>query len=95
MSSLKRFTSTGHTARDDSEYELDMPVALVEYGYAATKLIAIRVPIYSKAPDKSMSKHHQRPPLGVAHVVLETDRMEESARFMQTIGMRPIFQGHG
>lgn len=40
-----------------------------------------------------MSEHDQRPPLGVAHVVLETDRMEESARFMRTIGMRPIFQG--
>lgn len=35
----------------------------------------------------------QRPPLGVAHVVLETDRMEESAQFMRTIGMRPIFDG--
>jgi len=40
-----------------------------------------------------MSEHVQRPPLGVAHVVLETDRMEESAHFMRTIGMRPIFQG--
>lgn len=34
-----------------------------------------------------------RPPVGVAHVVLETDRMEESGRFMRTIGMRPIFEG--
>ena len=40
-----------------------------------------------------MSEHDQRPPLGVAHVVLETDRMEESAHFMRTIGMRPIYQG--
>ena len=40
-----------------------------------------------------MSEHDQRPPLGVAHVVLETDRMEESAHFMRTVGMRPIFQG--
>jgi hypothetical protein len=40
-----------------------------------------------------MNEHDQRPPLGVAHVVLETDRMEESAHFMRTIGMRPIFQG--
>jgi GNAT superfamily N-acetyltransferase len=39
------------------------------------------------------SEYDQRPPLGVAHVVLETDRMEESARFMRTIGMRPIFDG--
>ena len=42
---------------------------------------------------KKMSEHDQRPPLGVAHVVMETDRMEESAHFMRTIGMRPIFQG--
>ena len=40
-----------------------------------------------------MSDQDQRPPLGVAHVVLQTDRMEESARFMRTIGMRPIFDG--
>ena len=40
-----------------------------------------------------MSDQDQRPPLGVAHVVLETDRMEESAQFMRTIGMRPIYQG--
>jgi hypothetical protein len=38
-------------------------------------------------------EHDQRPPVGVAHVVLETDRMDESARFMRTIGMRPIFEG--
>jgi len=31
-----------------------------------------------------MSEHDQRPPVGVAHVVLETNRMEESARFMRT-----------
>ena len=35
----------------------------------------------------------QRPAVGVAHVVLETDRMNESAQFMRTIGMRPIFDG--
>ena len=40
-----------------------------------------------------MSEHDQRPPLGVAHVVLETDCMEDSAHFMRTIGMRPIFEG--
>lgn len=40
-----------------------------------------------------MSEHDQRPPVGVAHVVLETNRMEESARFMRTIGMRPMFDG--
>lgn len=34
-----------------------------------------------------------RPPVWVAHVVLETDRMEESAQFMLTIGMRPVHQG--
>jgi hypothetical protein len=40
-----------------------------------------------------MNEYDQRPPLGVAHVVMETDRMEESAHFMRTIGMRPISQG--
>jgi hypothetical protein len=35
----------------------------------------------------------QRPSVGVAHVILETDRMSESAQFMRTIGMRPIFDG--
>lgn len=35
----------------------------------------------------------QRPAVGVAHVVLETDRMGESTQFMRTIGMRPIFDG--
>ncbi len=40
-----------------------------------------------------MSDHDQRPMVGVAHVVLQTDRMEESARFLRTIGMRPIFDG--
>ena len=40
-----------------------------------------------------MSDHDHRPPIGVAHVVLETNRMRESASFMKTIGMRPIFEG--
>ncbi len=35
----------------------------------------------------------QPPPVGVAHVVLEADRMEATAAFMRTIGMRPIFEG--
>jgi hypothetical protein len=40
-----------------------------------------------------MAEQDPRPPLSVAHVVLETDRMTESARFMRTIGMRSIFEG--
>ena len=40
-----------------------------------------------------MSEQDQRPAVGVAHVVLHTDRMQESARFMRTIGMRSIFDG--
>jgi hypothetical protein len=40
-----------------------------------------------------MSDPDQRPAVGVAHVVLHTDRMTESAQFMRTIGMRPIFDG--
>lgn len=34
-----------------------------------------------------------RPAVGVAHVVLYTDRMSESAEFMRAIGMRPVFDG--
>lgn len=40
-----------------------------------------------------MSQADQRPPVAVAHVVLHTDRMTETAQFMRTIGMRPIFDG--
>ena len=40
-----------------------------------------------------MSEHDDRPAVGVAHVILHTDRMERSAQFMRTIGMRPIFDG--
>ena len=42
---------------------------------------------------KEMMTDEQRPLVAVAHVVLETDRMEESAQFMQTVGMRPVFLG--
>jgi catechol 2,3-dioxygenase-like lactoylglutathione lyase family enzyme len=40
-----------------------------------------------------MNQNDQRPPVGVAHVVLHTDRMDDSVQFMRTIGMRPIFDG--
>jgi hypothetical protein len=40
-----------------------------------------------------MNEHDLRPAVGVAHVVLQTDRMKDSADFMRTIGMRPIFDG--
>lgn len=40
-----------------------------------------------------MSKEGLRPPVWVGHVVLETNRLEESAQFMRTIGMRPLYQG--
>jgi Glyoxalase/Bleomycin resistance protein/Dioxygenase superfamily len=39
-----------------------------------------------------MSTSHSRPPIWVGHVVLESDRVEDSAEFMSTIGMRPIFR---
>ena len=42
---------------------------------------------------KKTSAREERPTVGVAHVVLNTDRMEESARFMRTIGMRTVFEG--
>jgi hypothetical protein len=34
-----------------------------------------------------------RPPVWIGHVVLETDRLGESAAFMRTLGMRPIYEG--
>lgn len=34
-----------------------------------------------------------RPPIWVGHVVLESNRLDESAQFMHTIGMRPVYQG--
>ncbi|MEY2688377.1 MAG: hypothetical protein RL375_2575 [Pseudomonadota bacterium] len=40
-----------------------------------------------------MTTHDLRPEVAVAHVVLHTDRMEESARFMRVVGMRPLFDG--
>ncbi len=40
-----------------------------------------------------MSDKDLRPPVWVGHVVLETDRLEESAEFMRTIGMRTVFPG--
>lgn len=40
-----------------------------------------------------MSSSDERPAVGVAHVVLHTDRMTETAEFMRTIGMRSIFDG--
>lgn len=41
----------------------------------------------------TMTGKEQRPAVGVGHVVLNTDRMQESARFMRAIGMRPVFDG--
>ena len=42
-----------------------------------------------------MSEQDLRPPVWVGHVVLETDRLEETAQFMRKIGMRPIVQRPG
>ena len=40
-----------------------------------------------------MSENDLRPPVWVGHVVLETDCLAESAQFMRTIGMRPVYEG--
>lgn len=40
-----------------------------------------------------MSRTDERPRVGVAHVVMDTDRMAESAQFFRTVGMRPVFEG--
>ena len=39
-----------------------------------------------------MNEVDLRPPIWIGHVVLETDRLEESAAFMRLLGMRPIVQ---
>ena len=39
-----------------------------------------------------VSREDKRPPVWVGHVVLETDRLEESATFMRKLGMRPIVE---
>ncbi len=43
--------------------------------------------------EKALDQASNRPTVGVAHVVLQTDRMEESSRFMRIVGMRPVFDG--
>ena len=40
-----------------------------------------------------MDTADNRPPIWVGHVVLESDRVAESAGFMLALGMRPVFQG--
>ena len=40
-----------------------------------------------------MSQSDLRPSVWVGHVVLETDRLEDSAQFMQKMGMRSVYQG--
>src|SRR5262245_37372144 len=37
-----------------------------------------------------MNERDQRPPIWVGHIVLETDRLVETERFMRALGMRPI-----
>jgi len=39
-----------------------------------------------------LSEQDLRPPVWVGHVVLETDRLGETAQFMRNIGLRPIVQ---
>lgn len=41
----------------------------------------------------NIANDDQRPSVAVAHVVLATDRMEESLAFMEAIGMRRLFEG--
>ena len=40
-----------------------------------------------------MTEAELRPSVWVGHVSLETDRIEESAGFMRTIGMRSVYEG--
>jgi catechol 2,3-dioxygenase-like lactoylglutathione lyase family enzyme len=39
-----------------------------------------------------VSHEDPRPPVWIGHVVLETDRLEQTATFMRKLGMRPIVQ---
>lgn len=39
-----------------------------------------------------MSERDLRPPVWIGHVVMETNRLEETANFMRKLGMRPIVQ---
>lgn len=39
-----------------------------------------------------MSDQDLRPPIWVGHIVLETNRLEQSAEFMRKLGMRPIVE---
>ena len=39
-----------------------------------------------------MSKEDPRPAVWVGHIVLETDRLAETAAFMRKLGMRPIVE---
>ena len=40
-----------------------------------------------------MGEKEQRPAVAVAHVILQTNCMDASARFVRAIGARPIFEG--
>jgi hypothetical protein len=39
-----------------------------------------------------MDKDDLRPPVWVGHVLMETDRLDETSEFMQKLGMRPVVQ---
>jgi len=40
-----------------------------------------------------MSTPDPRPPIWIGHVVLESDRVEATAKFMATLGLRTIYSG--
>jgi hypothetical protein len=52
--------------------------------------LAFRAGAYNRAP---MNDSDLRPSVWVGHVVLVTDRLQESAAFMQKIGMRSVYEG--
>jgi GNAT superfamily N-acetyltransferase len=43
--------------------------------------------------EKVLDPESGRPAVGVAHVLMHTNRMPETSRFMRLMGMRPIFDG--
>jgi catechol 2,3-dioxygenase-like lactoylglutathione lyase family enzyme len=44
----------------------------------------------SSTGDSQLERIGYAPPIWVGHVVLETDRLEETEQFMRKLGMRPI-----
>ena len=54
--------------------------------------VTVFVQSRSAKGESDLSNDDLRPPIWVGHVLMETDRLEETAEFMRKLGMRPIVQ---